>query len=367
MISSSGGSRPVLAVLCLSLVIIASGCTSPGSRETPANQSNMSSDTAGSPVILSGHGDGWYCGSIKVNGDAVTERYDALIDAARDSGMSFVGLMINHSDGKQGQQLDVCDHLTRSGLLCVPGLVWGQKEMFAALGTDESPPANISIEGAINNVHRAGGLVILSRPMSENSNQSWKRWDISSWDGIAVVSPMFQRIQSDHKAVEKWHNFLNNGHKKLAFGETDVRAFGNTYSLRNMIDSSYQCVRVSENLTQESLLEALRSGSSYVTNGPAMEFTVNGAGIGEEINVSSGDEVEVFLNVSSSSVFNTVKITRNGDVIQEIGKPLNSFSTNLTSTVLKDTWFSAEVWGGDFTPDYHDPVHAISNPIWVRA
>ena len=61
-----------------------------------------------------------------------------------------------------------------------------------------------------------------------------------------------------------------------------------------------------------------------------------------------------------------VRILKNGIVIQEIGKSLNRYSTNMTSLVAQDTWFSVDVWGSDYTPEYHDFLHAISNPVWVR-
>lgn len=95
-------------------------------------------------------------------------------------------------------------------------------------------------------------------------------------------------------------------------------------------------------------------------------YQENETGPGEVINVSYGSDVNVSLDVSSLVAFNRIRIIKNGIVIQEIGKSLNRYSLNLTTTIAKDTWFSADVWGGDNTPEYHDFVHAISNPVWVN-
>ena len=370
-----------IALALMIIVLLASGCTSPDNEGTAAQANESIPDTvADTPQhdnevhgiqeplqeSLNFHGEGWHCGSFKVNGDMVSSSPYVLKEAAMDAGFSFIGMLINFSADEASQQLGVCDFLTDSGFLCIPAQLWGSDGNLVVIGLREALPGNISIEGAINQAHRNGAVVYITRPMSDSNETSWKRWDITTWDGLAVVSPMIQRRQNDQEAIAKWHNLLNNGHVKYAFGETDIREFSNTYGLRNMLDSSYMCLHADGNLTEDSVKESLLSGRFYVTNGPIINFTVNGIMMGGEINASYGDDVEIYLDVSSMSVFNTVRVIRNGIVIQEIGKSLNRFTTNLSSTVVSDTWFSVEIWGIDTTPEYHDFVHGISNPVWVR-
>jgi len=218
----------------------------------------------------------------------------------------------------------------------------------------------------IDSIHENGGVAYITHPMQEGNCTEWRRWDISTWDGLAVTSPMTQTRQDDEEALEKWHVLLNNGHHVSVFGEADIKPFTSTYSLTDMLDSSYQCLYIEGNLTEDSVRDALLSGRFYVTNGPVLNFAVNGPGPGEEVNASYGDYVNISLDVSSAAAFSRVRIIKNGVVIQEIGKSLNRYRVNMTSIVARDTWFSADVWGGDYTPEYHDFVHAISNPVWVR-
>ncbi len=347
-------------------LVLVSGCTAPGDPSAPAGQVQDDNQTqVANETVLSNSG-GWYCGSLNVNASIVASRPEVLAQAAKDAGFSFLGLIMDLGNSPDsGRQIQACNSLKESGILCIPCQEAGEEGRFVAVGVHAPIDLNQSLERMLSQARDEDAFVFLTRPMSMNNQSSWKRWDITEWDGLAVVSPMAQRYADNLRAVDKWHSFLNNGHRKYAIGETNVKAFTTIFSLRDMIDSSYQCLWL-ESLTEDSVKQALSAGRFYVTNGPEMNFSVNNASYGEELEVSYGDEVTITLDVTSNSIFNTVRIVRDGEVIMEIGKSFIKYNTTITSTILGDTWFSAEIWGSDFTPSYHDNVHAISNPIWVR-
>jgi hypothetical protein len=340
-------------------VLLVSGCTATNApNETQSNNTSQNH----SPQIQEPLGPGWHCGSFKLNGTLASKRVGLVIEAARQAGFSFIGMVV---DPNKTGQLDACRQMKESGLLCIPCTEAGNSEgSFIAIGVSESIPSNQTLDEMIDHAHNLGGIVYITHPMGTGNRTPWKRWD-TSWDGLAVVAPMTQSRLDDQKALERWHILLNNGNRKYAFGETETKAFSTVYGLKNILDSSYQCLWIERNLTADSVKEALSDGGFYVTNGPRLEFTVNGMGPGEDFNVSYGEEVEILLKLSSDSAFNTIRIIRDGIVIQEIGKSFIDYNTTLNSTIVKKTWFAAEVWGGDLTPEYHDPVHAISNPVWV--
>ncbi len=354
-------------------VLMASGCTQPGQPGNGAHDGLPGADVSGGQQatetgpILTAPREGWYCGSFKLDSDIVNSRMDTAVEAARQAGFSFVGMVINSSREGADLHLDSCRQATGAGFLCIPCQVVGNCEgWLVAIGLEGPIDANQSLDGMIDFIHTEGGVAYITHPMQDGNCSEWRRWDISTMDGLAVVSPMSQTMQDDEKAIDEWHVFLNNGYRMHAFGETDTKPFTSTYALSNMLDSSYQCLHIEGNLTRESVIDALLSGSFYVTNGPVLNFTVNGHGLGKMFNVTYGEEVNISLDVSSADAFSKVRIIRNGVVIQEIGKSLNRYTANMTSIIARDTWFSVDVWGGDYTPEYHDFIHAIANPVWVH-
>jgi len=58
-------------------------------------------------------------------------------------------------------------------------------------------------------------------------------------------------------------------------------------------------VKVEGPLTYEKWIAGLRAGKSYVTNGPMLEFALNGMGIGEVMNLGGPAEVKVRAKASS--------------------------------------------------------------------
>jgi hypothetical protein len=360
------------ALLALAAVLLASGCVQDGQPgETPVNGS-QENESGGylnifTEPIPPGPGENWYCGSFRLNSSlAGGKKINSTVAAARQAGLSFMGMVINHSRDDADLHLESCSQATQAGFPCIPCQVAGNCDgWLVAIGLDEPIGSGLELEGMIDRIHDGGGVAYITHPMQEGECRKWRRWDITAWDGLAVVSPMRQKERDDEKALEKWHGLLSNGHHVYALGETDVRPFRSRYELSNMLDSSYQCLYIEGNLTWESVREALLSGRFYVTNGPVINFTVNGHGPGEGVVASYGEEVNISLDVSSTTPFNRVRVIKNGIAIQEVGKTLNRYSTSMTSMVARDAWFSVEIWGSDYTPQYHDFTHAISNPVWV--
>ncbi len=354
--------RSVLLAV-LALVIASSGCSTHAPQEIGPDAGNLSINETG--FAFSGAGPGVHCGSFSVNASMVASRPGMFTDALRRAGFSFVGLVM---DTGNPRHIQLCGQLIRSGILCVPCQEAGDEEgRFVAIGARNAINLNQSLEDMLQEASDQGAVSYVTTPMASDNKSSWKRWDIQGYDGLAVVSPMSHDRGDSEEALSRWHGLLRNGRKKHAYGESTIKDFSSTHELAGMLGSSYQCLILRENLSETSLKSALMKGSFYITNGPEINFTVDGHGPGESLNVTYGSEVELSLEVSSLSNFNRVRIIRNGEVIQEIGKTFLTYNTTLNSTILRDAWFTAEVWGNDYTPRHHDFVHAMTNPVWVSS
>ena len=78
-----------------------------------------------------------------------------------------------------------------------------------------------------------------------------------------------------------WYRALNCGFRLPAGAGTDAMA--NFASLRGPVGMNRVYVRTSARLDQRRLLDALRAGRTFATNGPLLGLRVDGRGVGDEL------------------------------------------------------------------------------------
>jgi hypothetical protein len=78
-------------------------------------------------------------------------------------------------------------------------------------------------------------------------------------------------------------------------------------------------VRSGGPLDQRRLLDSLEAGRSFATNGPLLELTIGGRGLGEELRLPAGEhELVARVSLRSNVPVNHLEIVGNGAVVQEI-------------------------------------------------
>jgi hypothetical protein len=111
------------------------------------------------------------------------------------------------------------------------------------------------------------------------------------------------------------------------------------------------------------IIEAVRSGRVYVTDGPIMNFTIDGHIMGETIYSDSS----MLLNINISGVAmesSDIRIIKNGTLIHSQSVSAGPFSVSYGYTADSDAYFRAEVrtFNGDlFTGETN---LSFSNPIY---
>jgi hypothetical protein len=111
--------------------------------------------------------------------------------------------------------------------------------------------------------------------------------------GLALDVPFgivdfIEVLQGGRLFTEVWYSFLNLGYKLLPVGGADFPYFGPT-----LPGAERTYVKVDGPLTADGWFAAFRRGRVYVSNGPFLEFTVNGRSMGEEIEVERGASLAV--------------------------------------------------------------------------
>ena len=111
-------------------------------------------------------------------------------------------------------------------------------------------------------------------------------------------------------------------------------------------------------LDWDAWIEAIRKGRTFVTNGPLLEFTLNGLSAGGELRLpAEGGTVTVRGSMESIAAVEKVEILNNGEVVGSI--PLTDKGTRAEFgreiEVLRSGWYTLRAYGTR-------PMHPIDNP-----
>jgi hypothetical protein len=124
-------------------------------------------------------------------------------------------------------------------------------------------------------------------------------------------------------------------------------------------------------LTMDAWLGSIRAGHVFVTSGPLVELTVNGAMAGDEVTLpAGGGSVAVDARVRSIVPLAKAQLVFNGTVVEEIpiGTDGKSVAWNKTLRVTHSGWYHLRVEGrpGERFPLDTDYAQAFTNPVWVK-
>lgn len=152
--------------------------------------------------------------------------------------------------------------------------------------------------------------------------------------------------------IEDWHTLLNRGLRHTGVGASDSHkgvtqepGFPRTY-FRVGDDSQ-------GGFDELDVVEAVREHAAFATNGPIVDLSVNGEGIGSDVSLGGGDTAEVRIRVRSSDwiPFDRVTLYANGQVILDEDVPVAQRHdwTRVHSLVLStsDAWVMVEVRGDE--------------------
>jgi hypothetical protein len=159
----------------------------------------------------------------------------------------------------------------------------------------------------------------------------------------------------------------NNGLKvTLVGGEDSISSLHTT----PLVGSVRTYVKIPDDeFTMEAWLEGMRNQHAFFSNGPLVEFELDGRIPGETIALEAGEEVIARLEVNSITPLERAEVVFNGEVIASI--PFSGDGTHLSFErsfrPAESGWFHVRVNGarGESFPMDIAWVQAATNPIWV--
>ena len=169
-----------------------------------------------------------------------------------------------------------------------------------------------------------------------------------------------------------WHHALNNGFKIPAVGGED--SISNLHRTA-IIGQMRAYAHMGDSLTWDGWLEAIRTGQLFVTNGPLLELSVNGRGIGSTIDLPvGGGTVAIRGRARSIAPLDSAALVINGRKLDlgDLSRHADpdgagtQFSFERQLEIGESSWITLQVHTGGIVHPIDDRfLQATTNPIWV--
>lgn len=164
-------------------------------------------------------------------------------------------------------------------------------------------------------------------------------------------------------ASQLWYKLLNCNLRVIGSAGTDV--FLNR--LRSYPPGwARTYVHLPDGLTYEGWTEGQRAGRSFFTNGPMLEFSVNGQEIGSSMELDGPGKVTVTARVDSSTPIDRFEIVQNGRLIKSVDVEEGGITADFNGEIeiSESGWVALRVHGPAHPEIIREP-NAHTNPIWI--
>jgi hypothetical protein len=190
--------------------------------------------------------------------------------------------------------------------------------------------------------------------------------------GMALLAPFggidfIEVLQGGRLTSDGWYRLLN-------LGMRVTPAAGSDWPYTDFPGIVRNYVKLDGPLNLDRWFESFRAGNTYVTNGPLVEFTVNGQPMGSEIRVKKGTTLEILASADLNPDVDTLdrlELVMLGDV--EHSEAARGQQVSLEKTIVAEHsfWIAARAFGkragarntviGHTTPIY---VVVDDEPTW---
>jgi Tol biopolymer transport system component len=175
---------------------------------------------------------------------------------------------------------------------------------------------------------------------------------------------------SDHRMTASvWYRLLNCGFRLPAGAGSDTMA--NYASLRGPVGLT----RVYASIPKDSsgpapLIDSLKQGRTFATNGPLLGFTLDGKAVGDELDLPAGENKVIFTSWLRSFVpVDHFELVCNGRVVRDLKTSGDRQSADVNDTIpISQTGWCVLRASSDKPehPVLDDYVYATTSPIYVR-
>jgi hypothetical protein len=209
--------------------------------------------------------------------------------------------------------------------------------------------------------HAQGGTVIL--PHFPNPNG-----EPAALVATGRIDAVEMIVHAPYNHME-YYRYLNAGYRLPLAGGTDKMSADVAVGQYR----TYVFIPPDEEFSYQSWCRNLALGRSFLSAGPLLEFSVDGAQIGDTVRLpAGGGTVEVSATARSIFPLHTLQIVQGGEVVAQTDELNGARTLHLRErlAVRGDTWLCARASGPKYTPLVHYDVwqrgiFAHTSPIHV--
>ncbi len=219
----------------------------------------------------------------------------------------------------------------------------------SVIGSDSSYDFPLNTMAAMD-ARRQGGLVTYMHPISRSMR------DVFDTSLGAKESPVTAALGAldaldilpyGDSAYGMWYTLLNGGLRISPGAGTDC--FTNWRGINRIPGGARQYVEVGPVMDWKRWIDRYREGRAFVTNGPLIEFAVNGQGMGSEISTTSDRPYRARLaaEITSRVPVTRIELIQNGSVIETKAVDLSLRTVRMEKEieVSQSSWFAVRVTG----------------------
>jgi hypothetical protein len=231
-------------------------------------------------------------------------------------------------------------------------------------GPDESAlgdPVDILLTEWARQCHKQGGLTVLPHfpnPRAENAAAILN----GEIDGVEMTSLQNLYGGIDPYSLSDWYRYLNCGYFVAAVGGTDKMTAATAVGAVR----TYARLPQGRPFDYESWKQAVRSGCTFATYGPLLEFEVGGKPPGSKMQLGrSGGTVDVTWQVASVTVpISRVELVVNGEIRESRAVQSEGESGHWSIRLERSSWLALLVRG--HYGDRPEIIAAHSSPVMIQ-
>lgn len=172
---------------------------------------------------------------------------------------------------------------------------------------------------------------------------------------------------SDHQSTATvWYRLLNCGFRLPTAAGTDAMA--DFASLRGPVGLNRVYVRTDGHLDADHWLQELKRGHTFASNGPLLQFKLDGNEPGDEISLTGKKKLQYRVAMRSLAPIEHLQIVSNGKVVKEIALSADHQSADETGTIEVQTsgWCVLRAWSANSVYPILDLYpYATTSPIYL--
>jgi hypothetical protein len=176
------------------------------------------------------------------------------------------------------------------------------------------------------------------------------------------LAKFIEVLQRGRLGTDVWFEFLNLGYKIAPAAGSDAPYGARIGDVRSYVQSE-------DSQFPDAWFAGLAEAHTFVTNGPILNFSLNGFGMGDKVSLSDGETISIIASASINpdiDRLDRLELVEQGKVISKVISDGGSDVLELSHELSAEhgTWFVVQAYGKN-QKSGDGSVAAVSAPIYV--